>query len=229
MLVRRCCLTRPDDLVGLRGVEHVQFPRRHKPLEARIRRPLDRRHRPLRPAPATSGSRAERYRPHQTGRTPPPSQPWAGDPGASRNLVPNYPWRVLGLPWLHPYPPRPTTNHRRVSRRSSLWWPHRTCLAPRHPVVALARRLEIPASDQCLRSGALVRRRRPSGDDSYERLSAHCEAVLKFVRILLEAFPIAPVDTTVAPTVVQYRATGPCGPFRAYSGRPPSRGEEEEE
>ena len=26
------------------------------------------------------------------------------------------------------------------------------------------------------------------GDDSYERLSAHCEAVLKFVRILLEAF-----------------------------------------
>src|SRR5664279_5346089 len=27
MLVRRCCLTRPDDLVGLRGVEHVEFPR----------------------------------------------------------------------------------------------------------------------------------------------------------------------------------------------------------
>ena len=46
------------------------------------------------------------------------------------------------------------------------------------------------------------------GDDSYERLSAHCEAVLKFVRILLEAFPIAPVDTTVAPAVVQCRATG---------------------
>ena len=32
------------------------------------------------------------------------------------------------------------------------------------------------------------------GDDSYECLSAYCEAVLKFVRILLEAFPIAPVE-----------------------------------
>ena len=44
--------------------------------------------------------------------------------------------------------------------------------------------------------------------------------MLKFVRILLEALPIAPVDTTVAPAVVQCRATGPGGPFRTYSGRP---------
>ena len=51
------------------------------------------------------------------------------------------------------------------------------------------------------------------GDDSYERLSAYCEAVLKFVRILLEAFPIAPVDTTVAPAVDQCRATGPWWPL----------------
>src|SRR5664279_126901 len=55
------------------------------------------------------------------------------------------------------------------------------------------------------------------------RLCAHCEAVLKFVRILLEAFRFAPVDTTVAPAVVQCRATGPGGPFRTYSGRPPTR------
>ena len=38
------------------------------------------------------------------------------------------------------------------------------------------------------------------------RLCAHCEAVLKFVRILLEAFRFAPVDTTVTPAVVQCRA-----------------------
>ena len=56
------------------------------------------------------------------------------------------------------------------------------------------------------------------------RLCAHCEAVLKFVRILLEAFRFAPVDTTVAPAVVQCRATGPGGPFRTYSGRPPRTG-----
>src|SRR5664279_5247206 len=79
-----------------------------------------------------------------------------------------------------------------------------TCLAPRHLALSFV------DVDQV-------------GDDNYERLSAHCEAVLKFVRILLEAFPIAPVDTTVAPAVVQCRATGPGGPFRTYSGRPPSR------
>ena len=28
--------------------------------------------------------------------------PALADPGASRNLVPDYPWRVLGLPWLYP-------------------------------------------------------------------------------------------------------------------------------
>src|SRR5664279_3482279 len=87
--------------------------------------------------------------------------------------------------------------HRRVARLAAP-----TCLAPRHMALSFV------DVDQV-------------GDDSYERLSAHCEAVLKFVRILLEAFPIAPVDTTVAPAVVQCRATGPGGPFRTYSGRPP--------
>src|SRR5664279_1746286 len=52
------------------------------------------------------------------------------------------------------------------------------------------------------------------------RLCAHCEAVLKFVRILLEAFRFAPVDTTVAPAVVQCRATGPGGPFRMHGVSP---------
>ena len=60
------------------------------------------------------------------------------------------------------------------------------------------------------------------GDDSYERLSAYCEAVLKFVRILLEAFPIAPVDTTVAPAVDQCRATGPWWPPSNVFRSPPS-------
>src|SRR5664279_3279163 len=90
MLVRRCCLTRPDDLVGLGGVEHMQFPRRHKPLEARIRRPLDRRHRPLPPAPATPGSRA-RTLPAPSNRTDTTALPALGDPGVSRNLVPDLP------------------------------------------------------------------------------------------------------------------------------------------
>src|SRR5664279_613888 len=102
MLVRRCGLTRPDDLVGLRGVEHVQFPRRHEPFEARIRRPFDRRHRPLRPAPDTPCSSAERYRPHRIRQTPPPSQPWAILESAGTSFL-IYPWRVLGLPWLHPF------------------------------------------------------------------------------------------------------------------------------
>src|SRR5664279_2571989 len=52
------------------------------------------------------------------------------------------------------------------------------------------------------------------------RLCVHCEAVLKFVRILLEAFRFAPVDTTVAPAVVQCGATGAGGPFRTYSVAP---------
>ena len=76
-----------------------------------------------------------------------------------------------------------------------------TCLAPRHLVVALARRLEIPASDHVFEAALSFVDVDQVGDDSYERLSAHCEAVLKFVRILLEAFPIAPVETTVAPSV----------------------------
>ena len=63
-----------------------------------------------------------------------------------------------------------------------------TCLAPRHLVVALARRLEIPASDHVFEAALSFVDVDQVGDDSYERLSAHCEAVLKFVRILLEAF-----------------------------------------
>src|SRR5664279_696738 len=43
----------------------------------------------------------ERYRPHRTGRTPPPSQPWAILESAGTSFL-IYPWRVLGLPWLHP-------------------------------------------------------------------------------------------------------------------------------
>src|SRR6266851_3810322 len=77
MLVRPRGLTRPDDLIGLRGVEHVQLPHGHKPLEARIRRPLDRRHHPPRPAPTTPSRPNERYRPRRTGRTSPPLQPWS--------------------------------------------------------------------------------------------------------------------------------------------------------
>jgi len=69
-----------------------------------------------------------------------------------------------------------------------------TCLAPRHLVVALARRLEIPASDHVFEATLSFVDVDQVGDDSYERLSAHCEAVLKFVRILLEAFPTAPVE-----------------------------------
>ena len=43
----------------------------------------------------------ERYRPHQTGQTPPPSQPRAiPEPAGTSFLI--YPWRVLCLPWLHP-------------------------------------------------------------------------------------------------------------------------------
>ena len=57
-----------------------------------------------------------------------------------------------------------------------------TCLAPRHPVVALARRLEIPASDHVFEAALSFVDVDQVGDDSYERLSAHCEAVLKFVR-----------------------------------------------
>src|ERR1035441_3205939 len=77
MLVRPRGLTRPDDLIGLRGVEHVQLPHGHEPLEARIRRPLDRRHHPPRPAPTTPSRPNERYRPRRTGRTSPPFQPWS--------------------------------------------------------------------------------------------------------------------------------------------------------
>src|SRR5664279_364339 len=88
MLVRRCGLTRPDDLVGLRGVEHMQFARRHKPLEARIRRPLAQP--PRRPPPATPPSRA-RTLPAPSTRTDTPALPAPGDPGVSRNLVPDLP------------------------------------------------------------------------------------------------------------------------------------------
>jgi hypothetical protein len=109
------------------------------------------------------------------------------------------------------------------ARRSSLWWPHRRCLAPRHLVVALARRLEIPASDHVFEAVLSFVDVDQVGDDSYERLSAHCEAVLKFVRILLEAFPIAPVDTTVAPAVVQCRATGPWWPLSNVFRSPPEK------
>jgi len=55
-------------------------------------------------------------------------------------------------------------------------------LAPRHPVVALARRLEIPASDHVFEAALSFVDVDQVGDDSYERLSDHCEAVLKFVR-----------------------------------------------
>src|SRR5664279_2340252 len=104
MLVRRCGLTRPDDLVGLRGVEHMQFPRRHKPLEARIRRPLDRRHRPLRPAPATPGSRA-RTLPAPSNRTDTTApQPWAIPESAGTSFLTTHGgfWAYLGCTptWL---------------------------------------------------------------------------------------------------------------------------------
>jgi len=95
-------------------------------------------------------------------------------------------------------------------------------LGPASPGRGAGSAMEIPASDHVFEAALSFVDVDQVGDDSYERLSAHCEAVLKFVRILLEAFPITPVDTTVAPTVVQYRATGPGGPFRTYSGRPPS-------
>ena len=73
--------------------------------------------------------------------------------------------------------------------------------------------MEIPASDHVFEAALSFVDVDQVGDDSYERLSAQCEAVLKFVRILLEAFPIAPVDTTMAPAVVQCRATGLVAPF----------------
>src|SRR5664279_4860266 len=59
--------------------------------------------------PAIHGDRTERYRPHRTGRTPPPSQPWAilESAGTSFRI---YPWRVLGLPWLHPNMCPPSTS-----------------------------------------------------------------------------------------------------------------------
>jgi len=43
---------------------------------------------------------------------------------------------------------------------------------------------------------------------SWSQRCTHCEAVLKFVRILLGALPIVPLIPTVAPAVVQCRATG---------------------
>src|SRR5664279_4798860 len=97
MLVRRCCLTCPDDLVGLRGVEHVQFPRRHEPLEARIRRPFDRRHRPLRPAPRYARL-TRRTLPAPSNRTDTTALPALGDPGVSRSFLTTHGefWAYLG-------------------------------------------------------------------------------------------------------------------------------------
>src|SRR5664279_1093887 len=98
MLVRRCCLTRPDDLVGLRGVEHVEFPRDINRLKRGYAvRSID--------AIAHSDqlplhqAHAPNARPHRTGRTP-PALPALGDPGVSRNLVRDLPhggfWAYLG-------------------------------------------------------------------------------------------------------------------------------------
>jgi hypothetical protein len=53
MLIRARVLPRPGDLLRGRGVEHVQLPGGHEPPEARVGRPLHRRHEPTRPVPAT--------------------------------------------------------------------------------------------------------------------------------------------------------------------------------
>ena len=53
MLIRARVLPRPGDLLRGRGVEHVQLTSGHEPPEARVGRPLHRRHEPTRPIPAT--------------------------------------------------------------------------------------------------------------------------------------------------------------------------------